>query len=58
MILKILGGIIVGGGAGYGYHLLMRACNSQCINRKKPAVPIIGLAVIGGIVAAYVFRGQ
>ena len=29
MILKIVAGVIIGGGAGYGYHLLMRACKSQ-----------------------------
>jgi hypothetical protein len=49
-ILKTLIGLLIGASAGYGYHMLMISCKSECINAKFPAVPIVVLGVLGAVI--------
>lgn len=49
MIGKIALGTVIGGGLGFGYHLLTKAFGSSCISCQEPVVPVligIGMGIL------------
>jgi hypothetical protein len=56
MIAKVAIGAITGIGLGFGYHKLMCAIGSQCINARHSEVPILVLGTLGAVIAFAIFR--
>ena len=52
MILRSIIGIIVGGGLGFGWYMLVGCPTGTCPLTSNPVVTIIYGAVLGGLAAA------
>ena len=52
MILRSIIGIIVGGGLGFGWYMLVGCPTGTCPLTSNPVVTIIYGAVVGGLAAA------
>lgn len=50
LITRVIKGGLVGMSLGTGYHFLMKAIGSTCINCQVPAVPILTGLALGVIV--------
>ncbi len=51
MILRIIIGIIVGGGLGFGWYMLVGCPTGTCLLTSNPIITTIYGAVLGALVA-------
>jgi hypothetical protein len=51
MILRIVIGIIIGGGLGFGWYMLVGCPTGTCPLTSNPVITIIYGAVLGGLFA-------